>query len=309
MQGTVIRTAGSSCLVRTADGGDVECTVRGKFRLKGIRTTNPVAVGDKVEITVSPEGGGMIVGLEDRKNYIIRKATNLSKQSQILGANIDMVLLFVTIVRPETLTTFIDRFIASAEAYGVDVVLAFSKTDIYTPQETERMNALAALYEGIGYRTVKFCALNGAPANVLEVLKDKVTLIAGNSGTGKSTLVNAIVPGAGARTSEISESHLTGMHTTTDSRMYFLPQGGAVIDVPGIKGFGTFNMRREEVSHYFRELFSIGRECRFGNCTHTGEPGCAVKKALEEGRVARSRYASYLSMLEDGGEAKYREAY
>ena len=309
MQGTVIRTAGSSCLVRTADGGDVECTVRGKFRLKGIRTTNPVAVGDRVEITVSPEGGGMIVGLEDRKNYIIRKATNLSKQSQILGANIDMVLLFVTVARPETLTTFIDRFIASAEAYGVDVVLAFSKTDIYTPQETERMNALAALYEGIGYRTVKFCALNGAPANVLEVLKDKVTLIAGNSGTGKSTLVNAIVPGAGARTSEISESHLTGMHTTTDSRMYFLPQGGAVIDVPGIKGFGTFNMRREEVSHYFRELFSIGRECRFGNCTHTGEPGCAVKKALEEGRVARSRYASYLSMLEDGGEAKYREAY
>ncbi len=309
MQGTVIRTAGSSCLVRTVDGGDVECTVRGKFRLKGIRTTNPVAVGDRVEITVSPEGGGMIVGLEDRKNYIIRKATNLSKQSQILGANIDMVLLFVTVARPETLTTFIDRFIASAEAYGVDVVLAFSKTDIYTPQETERMNALAALYEDIGYRTVKFCALNGAPANVLEVLKDKVTLIAGNSGTGKSTLVNAIVPGAGARTSEISESHLTGMHTTTDSRMYFLPQGGAVIDVPGIKGFGTFNMRREEVSHYFRELFSIGRECRFGNCTHTGEPGCAVKKALEEGRVAHSRYASYLSMLEDGEEAKYREAY
>ncbi len=309
MQGTVIRTAGSSCLVRTADGGDVECTVRGKFRLKGIRTTNPVAVGDRVEVTVSPEGGGMIVGLEDRKNYIIRKSTNLSKQSQILGANIDMVLLFVTVARPETLTTFIDRFIASAEAYGVDVVLAFSKTDIYTPQETERMNALAGLYEGIGYRTVKFCALNGAPANVLEVLKGKITLIAGNSGTGKSTFVNAIVPGAGARTSEISESHLTGMHTTTDSRMYFLPQGGAVIDVPGIKGFGTFNMRREEVSHYFRELFSIGRECRFGNCTHTGEPGCAVKKALEEGRVARSRYASYLSMLEDGEEAKYREAY
>ena len=309
MQGTVIRTAGSSCLVRTADGGDVECTVRGKFRLKGIRTTNPVAVGDKVEITVSPEGGGMIVGLEDRKNYIIRKSTNLSKQSQILGANIDMVLLFVTIARPETLTTFIDRFIASAEAYGVDVVLAFSKTDIYTPQETERMNALATLYEGIGYRTVRFCALNGAPSNVLEVLKDKVTLIAGNSGTGKSTLVNALVPGAGARTSEISESHLTGMHTTTDSRMYFLPQGGAVIDVPGIKGFGTFNMRREEVSHYFRELFTIGRECRFGNCTHTGEPGCAVRKALEEGRVAHSRYASYLSMLEDGEEAKYREAY
>lgn len=309
MQGTVIRIAGSSCLVRTTDGEDVECTVRGNFRLKGIRTTNPVAVGDNVEITVSPEGGGMIVALGDRKNYIIRKATNLSKQSQILAANIDMVLLFVTVARPETLTTFIDRFIASAEAYGVDVVLAFSKTDIYTPAETERMNELADLYENVGYRTVKFSALTGAPANVLEILKNKVTLIAGNSGTGKSTLVNALIPGAGARTSEISESHLTGMHTTTDSRMYFLQQGGAVIDVPGIKGFGTFNMRREEVSHYFRELFLIGRDCRFGNCTHTGEPGCAVKKALEEGRIAPSRYASYLNMLEDGDESKYREAY
>ena len=309
MQGTVIRTAGSSCLVRTTDGGDVECTVRGNFRLKGIRTTNPVAVGDNVEITVSPEGGGMIVALGDRKNYIIRKATNLSKQSQILAANIDMVLLFVTVARPETLTTFIDRFIASAEAYGVEVVVAFSKTDIYTPAETERMNELADLYENVGYRNVKFSALTGAPANVLEILKNKVTLIAGNSGTGKSTLVNALIPCAGARTSEISESHLTGMHTTTDSRMYFLQQGGAVIDVPGIKGFGTFNMRREEVSHYFRELFRIGRDCRFGNCTHTGEPGCAVKKALEEGRIAPSRYASYLNMLEDGDESKYREAY
>lgn len=309
MQGTVIRTAGSSCLVRTTDGRDVECTVRGNFRLKGIRTTNPVAVGDNVEITVSPEGGGMIVALGDRKNYIIRKATNLSKQSQILAANIDMVLLFVTVARPETLTTFIDRFIASAEAYGVEVVVAFSKTDIYTPAETERMNELADLYENVGYRNVKFSALTGAPANVLEILKNKVTLIAGNSGTGKSTLVNALIPGAGARTSEISESHLTGMHTTTDSRMYFLQQGGAVIDVPGIKGFGTFNMRREEVSHYFRELFLIGRDCRFGNCTHTGEPGCAVKKALEEGRIAPSRYASYLNMLEDGDESKYREAY
>lgn len=309
MQGTVIRTAGSSCLVRTTDGGDVECTVRGNFRLKGIRTTNPVAVGDNVEITVSPEGGGMIVALGDRRNYIIRKATNLSKQSQILAANIDMVLLFVTVARPETLTTFIDRFIASAEAYGVEVVVAFSKTDIYTPAETERMNELADLYENVGYRNVKFSALTGAPANVLEILNNKVTLIAGNSGTGKSTLVNALIPGAGARTSEISESHLTGMHTTTDSRMYFLQQGGAVIDVPGIKGFGTFNMRREEVSHYFRELFLIGRDCRFGNCTHTGEPGCAVKKALEEGRIAPSRYASYLNMLEDGDESKYREAY
>ena len=309
MRGTVIRTAGSSYLVRTTDGSDVECSVRGNFRLKGIRTTNPVAVGDNVEITMTPEGSGMIVALGDRKNYIVRKATNLSKQSQILGANIDTVLLFVTVARPETLTTFIDRFIASAEAYGVEVVLAFSKTDTYSDAETEKMETMARLYENIGYRTVKFCALESIAPDVADVLRDKVTLIAGNSGTGKSTFVNSLVPDAGAKTSQISESHLTGMHTTTDSRMYFLEQGGAVIDIPGIKGFGTFNMRREEVSHYFRELFDTGHGCRFNNCTHTNEPGCAVKEAVEEGRIAHSRYASYLNMLEDSCEPKYREAY
>ncbi len=309
MRGTVIRTAGSSYLVRTAEKGDVECSVRGNFRLKGIRTTNPVAVGDNVEITMSPEGSGMIVGLLDRKNYIIRKATNLSKQSQILGANIDQVLLFVTIARPETLTTFIDRFIASAEAYGVDVILGFSKIDSYSQQENEHLNAMDNLYQSIGYRTLKFCALKSIPSEVVDVLRGKVTLIAGNSGTGKSTFVNSLIPDAGAKTSEISESHLTGMHTTTDSRMYFLEQGGAVIDIPGIKGFGTFNMKREEVSHYFRELFETGHDCRFNNCTHTNEPGCAVKQALKEGKIAPSRYASYLNMLEDDCESKYREAY
>lgn len=309
MRGTVIRTTGSTFVVRTAEKGDVECVVRGKFRLKGIRATNPVAVGDHVEINISAQGAGMIDKILDRKNCIVRKSTNLSKQSQVLGANIDRVLLFATIARPETLTTFIDRFIASAEAYGVETVLAFSKTDIYTPDETARLEQWATLYESIGYRTVRFCALKGVPQEVREILKDGITLIAGNSGTGKSTFVNALVPDAGAKTAEISESHLTGTHTTTDSRMYFLEGGGAVIDIPGIKGFGTFNMERGEVSHYFREIFETGHSCRFNNCTHTNEPGCAVKEALEDGRIAPSRYASYLNMLEDADEEKYRAAY
>lgn len=313
MLGIVIRTAGSSYLVRTKGHGDVECAVRGNFRLRGIRTTNPVAVGDRVEIVVGPEGGGMITAVGERRNYVIRKATNLSKQSQILGANIDQVLLFFTVARPETLPTFIDRFIASAEAYRVDVILAFSKIDTYSPAEAGQVRNYAHIYEAIGYRTVSLCCLDPISPKIRAMLVGKTTLVAGNSGTGKSTFVNSLIPDAGAKTADISESHLTGMHTTTDSRMYFLPDsgdgGGAVIDIPGIKGFGTFSMKRAEVSHYFREIFSIGRDCRFSDCTHTGEPGCAVKAALAEGRIAPSRYASYLNMLDDYDGAKYREAY
>lgn len=306
----VIRTAGATCLVRTAERGDVACTVRGKFRLRGLRTTNPVAVGDVVDITLSPEGGGMVVAVEDRRNYVIRRAANLSKQSQILAANVDQAMLFITVARPETLTTFVDRFMASAEAYGVDVIAAFSKVDTYSPEETAAMNELAAIYERIGYPTLRFSALQPPSDDVRDALRGKVTLIAGNSGTGKSTFVNSLIPGAGAKTAAISESHLTGTHTTTDSRMYFADdEGTAVIDVPGIKGFGTFSMQRAEVSHYFREIFAIGRECRFSDCTHTGEPGCAVERALREGRIAPSRYASYLNMLDDIDEDKYRPAY
>ena len=309
MQGTVIRTAGSGYVVRTAENGDVECSVRGNFRLKGIRTTNPVAVGDNVSITLSPEGRGMITAVGERRNYIVRRATNLSKQSQILGANIDQVLLFVTVARPETLATFVDRFLASAEAYGVEVILGFSKTDTYSAEEAARARAMSSVYEDIGYHCVHFCALDAVDESIVQLLAGKLTLIAGNSGTGKSTFVNSLVPGAGARTSPVSESHSTGMHTTTDSRMYFMPQGGAVIDIPGVKGFGTFNIGREELGHYFREIFSIGQGCRFGNCTHTHEPGCAVKEAFAAGRIAASRYNSYLNMLADENESKYREAY
>lgn len=310
MQGRVIRTAGSTYTVRTPEGKDTECVIRGRLRLKGIRTTNPVAVGDIVDFTVTPEGGGMITAVEDRRNYIIRKATNLSKQSQILGANIDQVLLFVTVARPETLPAFTDRFLASAEAYRVKVIIALSKADTYDASEREKMECTAALYSAIGYDTVSFSSPD-PPQSLREMLRGRITLIAGNSGTGKSTLVNALVPGAGAKTAAISESHLTGMHTTTDSRMYFLPGdgGGALIDIPGIKGFGTFDMTRDEISHYFREIFEVGRECRFSDCKHTDEPGCAVKKAVEEGRIAMSRYTSYLNMLADVDEAKYRPAF
>jgi ribosome biogenesis GTPase len=309
MQGRVIRTTGSAYLVRPAEGRDVECSVRGKFRLKGIRATNPVAVGDIVDFTVGPEGSGMITAIHDRRNYIIRKATNLSKQSQILGANIDQAMLFVTVARPETLLTFVDRFLASAEAYSVDVIIALSKADSYDAAERSEMERIAALYGAIGYRVVSFSALTPPAAELRAMLRGQITLIAGNSGTGKSTFVNSLIPGADARTAAISESHLTGTHTTTDSRMYFLPEGGAVIDIPGIKGFGTFDMKKEEISHYFREIFERGRECRFSNCLHTDEPGCAVKEAVERGEIAASRYASYLNMLDDVDEAKYRQAF
>ena len=309
MKGLVIKNTGSWYSVLTDDGVVVESKIKGNFRLKGIRSTNPVAVGDRVCIVVNAEGTAFITEIEDRRNYIIRKSSNLSKQSQILGANIDQAMLFVTVARPETLLTFVDRFLASAEAYSVDVIIALSKADSYDAAERSEMERIAALYGAIGYRVVSFSALTPPAAELRAMLRGQITLIAGNSGTGKSTFVNSLIPGADARTAAISESHLTGTHTTTDSRMYFLPEGGAVIDIPGIKGFGTFDMKKEEISHYFREIFERGRECRFSNCLHTDEPGCAVKEAVERGEIAASRYASYINMLDDVDEAKYRQAF
>ena len=310
MIGTIIRNTGSWYTVKTDDGQLFECKVKGTFRLKGIRSTNPVAVGDVVSITPSPDGQtALIEDIEDRRNYIIRKASNLSKQSHIIAANVDMAALVVTIAHPETSTTFIDRFLASAEAYRVPVLLIFNKTDLYDEEELRQMHELVLLYQSIGYRCQTCSAEKGNGIDELQAeLMGKTTLLSGNSGVGKSTLLNLLVPEAEAKTAEISAAHDAGMHTTTFSEMFFLPQGGSLIDTPGIKGFGTFDMEREEVSHYFREIFKTSADCRFGNCTHTHEPGCAVLQAVAEGRIAESRFMSYLSMLEDKDENKYRGA-
>lgn len=313
--GIVIKNTGSNYLVRLDDGSAVACKVKGNFRLRGIRSTNPVAVGDGVTVTDPMVSGAeahtgdvrFITEVDDRRNYIVRKASNLSKQSHILAANIDLALLVVTVARPETTTTFIDRFIASAEAYGVPLCLAFNKVDDLTPEETEKVSYLRLLYDAIGYPTFAISARTGEGTELLmEKLKGQTTLLAGHSGVGKSTLLNLLIPDAHARTAHISDAHKTGMHTTTFSELYELPQGGALIDIPGIKGFGTFNMEPEEVAHYFTDIFRIGADCRFSNCTHTHEPGCAVLEALEGHRLAPTRYASYLSMMNDKEEGKYR---
>ncbi len=311
MHGTVIKNTGSWYLVRTDDGRAVECKVKGNFRLRGIRSTNPVAVGDGVTITETDgKQAAFITEIDERSNYIIRKASNLSKQSHILAANVDLALLVATVARPETSTTFMDRFIASAEAYRVPVCIAFNKTDDLSAEEREVMEYLQTVYSDIGYPCFRISALKDEGIEELQAtLSGRTTLLAGHSGVGKSTLLNRLIPEAHARTAEISEAHGTGMHTTTFSELFELPGGGALIDIPGIKGFGTFNMEPEEVAHYFRDIFEISADCRFSNCTHTHEPGCAVLDALETHRLAPSRYASYLSMLEDKDEGKYRAAY
>jgi ribosome biogenesis GTPase len=311
LSGVVTKISGSWTTVRTDDGRLFLCKVKGSFRIRGIRTTNPVAVGDRVDIVVSPDGEtALITAVHERRNYIIRKASNLSKQSHILACNLDRVLLVVTLRHPETSTVFIDRFLATAEAYRVPVVVCFNKCDLLSQEEQEELRRLRALYESLGYETCAVSALD--PSSLSLGSLEGLTLLSGNSGVGKTTLLNALCPELELKTAAISEAHLTGMHTTTFSEMYALPEsvcpaGGAVIDTPGIKGFGTFDIEPEEVSHYFREIFAVGRECRFGNCLHTREPGCRVIEAVEEGRIALSRYESYLSMLEDKGESKYRE--
>ena len=307
MQGTVVKSSGSVYGVRAMDGSLIECRVKGNFRLKGIRSTNPVAVGDHVRYDVRDDGTAYIVEILERKNYIVRKASNLSKQSHILAANLDLCFLIVTISHPATATTFIDRFLAAAEAYRVPVVLVFNKIDIYGSSEREELEYLTALYSSIGYRCLHTSATDNIGIDALkEMMRGKVSLLAGNSGVGKSSLVNAIAPEIAARVGEISRTHDTGMHTTTYTEMFeFMPQS-YIVDTPGVKGFGTYDMEVEEISHYFVEFFELSKDCRYGNCTHTHEPGCAVLDALENGRLAPSRYQSYLSMLEDKDEGKYR---
>lgn len=310
MKGLVIRNTGSWYTVLADDGGTIDCKIKGNFRLKGIRSTNPVAVGDRVSIILNQEGTAFINEIEDRRNYIIRKSSNLSKQSHIIAANVDQVFLVVTVNYPQTSTTFIDRFLASAEAYRVPVVLVFNKADLLSDDESRYQKMMVDLYENIGYKCLTISALHDDDMQeCLNILTGKTTLFSGNSGVGKSTLLNRLVPGAGLRTAEISDAHNTGMHTTTFSEMLRLKCGGWVIDTPGIKGFGTFDMEPEEICGYFKEIFSYSKNCRFSNCTHTHEPGCAVRKAVEEHYISESRYNSYLSMLEDKDESKYREAY
>lgn len=310
MKGLVIKNTGSWYTVKTDDGRIIESKIKGNFRLKGIRSTNPVAVGDRVDIIENQEGTAFISAIDDRRNYIIRKSQNLSKQSHILAANVDQTFLIVTVNYPQTSTTFIDRFLASAEAYSVPVVIVFNKKDIYSEEELRYQEMMRTLYTQIGYRCVVASATTGEGIEeLMPMLKNKITLLSGNSGVGKSTLINLFIPEANLRTSEISDAHNTGMHTTTFSEMLELKDGGYVIDTPGIKGFGTFDMEPEEICSYFKEIFEYSKDCKFNNCTHTHEPGCAVLKAVEEHYIAASRYQSYLSMLEDKDESKYREAY
>ena len=310
MKGLVIKNTGSWYSVKTDDGKTIECKIKGNFRLRGIRSTNPVAVGDRVSIILNNEGTAFITDIEDRKNYIIRKSPNLSKQSHIIASNVDQAFLVVTVNYPQTSTTFIDRFLASAEAYRVPVVLIFNKTDLLMPEELEYQKMMIRLYETVGYECKAISAMDNSVSETLKpLLENKITLFSGNSGVGKSTLLNHLIPGLSLRTAEISEAHNTGMHTTTFSEMLPLPYGGWAIDTPGIKGFGTFDMEPEEICGYFKEIFKFSKDCRFRNCTHTHEPGCAVRKAVEEHYISESRYNSYLSMLEDKDESKYREAF
>ena len=308
MHGLVIRNTGSWYTVLADDGTTWEARAKGNFRLRGIRSTNPVAIGDGVTFH-AVESEALITDIDDRKNYVIRRATNLSKQSHILAANVDQCFLIVTLCQPETSTTFIDRFLASAEAYRIPVVLVFNKTDLLTSEDDrDFLSAMCRLYETVGYECLCVSAETGEGVDALrERLKGCITLLSGNSGVGKSTLINRLFPHLNLRTSDMSDAYNTGRHTTTFSEMFPTGDGGYIIDTPGVKGFGTFDMEREEVGHYFKEIFKTAAQCRFNNCTHTHEPGCAVREAVERHDIAESRYASYLSMLGDKDEDRYRQ--
>lgn len=303
-KGIVVKSTGSWYSVRLENGEQVECRIRGKFRIGGIRTTNPLAVGDVVEVVESNEGY-VVTGIEQRKNYIIRKSTNLSKESHIIASNVDQALLIVTVNHPVTSTVFIDRFLASVEAYTIPVILVFNKIDLYDEDDLAMVGGLMAIYRKIGYLCFGVSAVTGENVDALrDLLKDKTTVLSGLSGVGKSSLINRIEPLLDLKTASISGAHDSGKHTTTFAEMFPLSAGGFIIDTPGIRSFGTVDMKKEEISHFFPEIFAKADECRFYNCTHTHEPGCAVIEAVENDEISESRYASYLSMLEDSG--KYR---
>lgn len=309
MRGLVIKNTGSWYIVKTKQGDTIECKIKGNFRLKDIKSTNPVAVGDYVNITTNQEGTAFITEIEDRRNYIIRRSSNLSKQSHIIAANLDQCLLIVTINYPETSTTFIDRFLASAEAYSVPVKIVFNKVDAYSEEELQYLDAIIKLYEHIGYKCFKISAQENIGINqIKQELAGRTTLLSGHSGVGKSTLINKIIPNADLKTANISSYHNKGMHTTTFSEMFPVEENGYIIDTPGIKGFGTFDMEVEEIGHYFKEIFAMSGNCKYNNCTHRKEPGCAVIDAVNKHLISESRYTSYLSMLEDKEDGKYRSS-
>jgi len=309
MQGTVYKSTGSWYRVKGQDGIFYDCRIKGKFRLEGIKSTNPVAVGDEVRFDLITEGDetvGQIHTILDRRNYLVRKSVKLSKQVHIIAANVDLVFLLVTLENPKTYPEFIDRFLATAEAYDVPCVLLFNKEDTLEDHLRDETKYMAALYRDIGYTCIGISAKTGKNIEkVLELMEGKTCMFAGHSGVGKSTLINRIAPELSIRTAEISEQHRQGQHTTTFAEMYDLPSGARIIDTPGIKGFGLVNMEKEEIGDYFPELFALKAECRFNNCLHLDEPGCAVKKALEEGEIAWSRYRSYVQMV-TGEEDTYR---
>ena len=311
-EGVVVRNTGSSYVVRI-DGSNEEANsrVKGNFRIKGIRTTNPVAVGDHVTVTKAADDADYITAISPRRNYIIRRASNLSKESHILAANLDLAALVVSLREPSTPTTFIDRILATAEAYGIPAMLILNKADIWDADDRELAEGMKILYSSIGYQVAEVSARKGEGIDTLrDILRDKVTLLAGNSGVGKSSLINALVPGANLKTGKISDIHHQGMHTTTFSEMVSLPGGGELIDVPGIRGFGTIDFESHEVSHYFPEIFKASEGCRYGNCKHTGEPGCAVLPAVADHYISESRFASYLSILDEiEHPEKYRKPF
>ncbi len=311
MKGLVIKNTGSWVTVRLDDGNTVNCKMRGIFRLKGMRCTNPVAVGDLVQVEDKGGDAPVVGAIEPRKNYIIRRSSNLSKEFQIIAANLDQAVLVATLTNPETSTTFIDRFLATAEAYQVPAVLAFNKVDLLVDNGLrELLVRLKALYQSIGYPVVTMSAATGEGADELRsILAGKMSLLSGNSGVGKSSIINLMIPGAHVRVGDVSQTHHKGMHTTTFSELLDLPGGGAIIDTPGVKAFGTIDFERAQVAHYFPEIFRISDNCRFNNCTHTHEPGCAVLTAVEQGDIAPSRYQSYLSILEEDPNNKYRKPY
>jgi len=310
VNGTVYKSTGSWYTVKSSEGVFYECRIKGKFRTQGIKSTNPVAVGDMVEFeleTIGDETVGIISAIQDRKNYIVRKSVKLSKQTHIIAANLDQVFLLVTLNNPPTFTSFIDRFLVTAEAYDIPVVLLFNKMDVYSKEERFEVDWLIDLYTKIRYTCLQIEAKQGSNVDkVRELMLGKTSMFAGHSGVGKSTLVNALEPGLQLKTAEISEQHMQGQHTTTFAEMYDLSFDARIIDTPGIKGFGIVDMEKEEIGDYFPEFFALKSECKFNNCLHLDEPKCAIKEALERDEIAASRYRSYVQMITGEEDQTYR---